>query len=216
MEFEASTFEEQTVQKQQVRSKTSTYLTLPPIDKSTRVKSHRNACSIILSAFMAAGPWLPAIEFVHKIDTRLIGNNLSLKFESILKVFSHGDGTIWVNPESQRMDENTNNDPAIPTVKLPSELLQNSGFHCLSKNEGNEEVRYPWFFEKSLFVEYVSLNESEVKRDMVKVHNGDMFRFDSARMGPWRFVFQVRLLMCREVDGVFERRPRGKNKSTRR
>lgn len=163
--------------------------------------------SIIISAVMAAEPWLPAIEFVHRLDSRPVGTNLSLKFESILKVLSQGGGTIWVNPGSQRRDENTNNDPTVPTVKLPSELLQNSGFHCLSENEGEEEVRYHWFFEQSSFIEYVSLNGNEVKRDLVKVQNGDVFRLDSARGGPWRFVFQVRLLMCREVNGGFERRP---------
>lgn len=171
--------------------------------------------SITISAFMAAGPWLPAIEFVYTADSWPIDNDPSLKFEPILKVLSYGGGTIWINPETLGTDENnTNDDPTNPAVKLPTEVLQNSGFHCLKKTEqGGKRARYRWFFERNLFVEFFFLNKTEVERDMVKVHNGDMFRLDSACGGSWRFGFEVRLLMCREVDGVFERRRSKKNKS---
>lgn len=168
------------------------------------------------STSMAAGPWLPAIEFVHKPDSWPIGSNPSLRFEPILKVLSNGNGSVWVNPESEGRDENVNNDPTIPVAKFPTKLVEDIVFHCFGLNEGGKETRFGWFFNKGPSSENVFLNKNEVWRDMVEIRNGDKLQFGLAYWRPRRFVFEVRLLTCRKVDGVFEKRPMEKDQVQRR
>lgn len=180
---------------QQTSQQNLTDVTEPDSSQDTSPKCSHTATD----TFMAAGPWLHAIEFVHNyIDPRV-------RFQSILKVLVNGNDTILVNQGPDYTDMSKNDDPTTPVVNFGSDSAQ-CRFIYFSQDKGNTEARHGWFFSQELPHHSYRNGIWERENTMRKICTDEEFQLGPVYMRPDRRLFRIRLLMCRKSNGGFERR----------